>query len=119
MNLASPPSNFPRSRWGGWKYRDSRPFLKVRVFVPQAPVYGISQARMLEWVAIPFSRGTNWCPTEELICFFSVWGCGNQEGAGRGRVGVERKLLMRVGDCSFPPANIFPVPSPIQPHGRV
>ena len=47
VNLASPPSNLPHCRWGGWKDRDSCPFLKVRVFVCQAPVYGISQARML------------------------------------------------------------------------
>ena len=26
---------------------------------PGSPVYGISQARILEWVAIPFSRGSS------------------------------------------------------------
>ena len=40
---------------------------------------------MLEWVAIPFSRGTNLFPTEELICFSSVWRCGDQEEAGQVR----------------------------------
>ena len=73
---------------------------------------------MLEWVALSFSRGTNLFPTEELICFSSVWGCGNQEGAGRGR--SEEEVADEGGRlCSFPPGNIFPVPSPIQPHGRV
>ena len=28
--------------------------------IPGSSVHGISQARILEWVAIPFSRGTSW-----------------------------------------------------------
>ena len=28
--------------------------------LPGSSVYGISQARILEWVAIPFSRGSSW-----------------------------------------------------------
>ena len=27
---------------------------------PGSPIHGISQARVLEWVAIPFSRGSSW-----------------------------------------------------------
>ena len=39
-------------------------------------VHGITQARILEWVAIPFSRGSSW-PRDEpslLHCvFFTIW----------------------------------------------
>ena len=43
-----------------------------------ASVHGISQARILEWVAIPFSRGSSW-PREGMQVsriagsFFTVW----------------------------------------------
>ena len=31
-------------------------------------VYGILQAAILEWVAIPFSRGSSWLRDQTLIC---------------------------------------------------
>jgi len=44
----------------------------------QAPVHGILQARILEWVAIPFSRGSSWPRyVTQVSCiagrFFTVW----------------------------------------------
>ena len=47
--------------------------------VPQSsPVHGILQARILEWVAIPFSRGSSWLRDQTQIShiagrFFTVW----------------------------------------------
>ena len=44
---------------------------------PGASVYGILQARILEWIAIPFSRGSSRPRDQTLICtvgrFFTVW----------------------------------------------
>ena len=45
---------------------------------PSSPVHGILQARILEWVAIPFSRGSCW-PRDQIwvSCisgrFFTIW----------------------------------------------
>ena len=46
--------------------------------LPGSSVHGILQARILEWVAIPFSRGSSW-PRDQtwIFCisggFFTVW----------------------------------------------
>ena len=37
---------------------------------PSTPVHGISQARILEWVAIPSSRGSSW--SRNQICFSCI-----------------------------------------------
>ena len=48
------------------------------VTLPGSSVHGILQARILEWVAIPFSRGSSWprdqtqVPCMEGI-FFIIW----------------------------------------------
>ena len=45
---------------------------------PGSPVHGILQARLLEWVAIPFSRGSSW-PRDQIQVshiagrFFIIW----------------------------------------------
>ena len=36
-------------------------------------VHGISRARILEWVAIPFSRGSSWIRDQTLISCISKW----------------------------------------------
>ena len=40
-------------------------------------IHGIFQARIFEWVAIPFSRGSSWPSRTQVSCitgrFFSVW----------------------------------------------
>ena len=45
---------------------------------PGSPVHGISQARILEWVAIPFSRGSSWPRDWTRVSyiadrFFTIW----------------------------------------------
>ena len=46
--------------------------------LPGSSVHGISQARTLEWVAIPFSRGPSWSRDQtQVSCtaggFFTLW----------------------------------------------
>ena len=46
--------------------------------LPCSFVHSILQARILEWVAIPFSRASSWCRDQtQFFCiaggFFSVW----------------------------------------------
>ena len=59
--------------------------------LPDSSVHGISQARMLEWVAIPFSRGGSSQPRErtQVSCtaggLFTIWAYMwriNQQGTG-------------------------------------
>ena len=64
------------------------PFISVFVFIdwflswPGSSVHGILQARILEWVGIPFSRGSSqsrdWTWVSFVSCFvgrfFTVWG---------------------------------------------
>ena len=44
---------------------------------PGSSVYGIHQARIVEWVDLPFSRGSSWPRDRTRICmagrFFTVW----------------------------------------------
>ena len=39
--------------------------------LPVSSVHGILQARILEWVAIPFSRGSSWCRDQTHISYVS------------------------------------------------
>ena len=51
---------------------------------PGSSVHGISQARILEWVAIPSSRGSSWCRNQtSVFCisciaggFLTFWATG-------------------------------------------
>ena len=61
---------------------------------PGPSVHGILQVRILEWIAIPFSRGSFWPRDQTLLSctasrFFIIWatgkffllrGCGNNDG---------------------------------------
>ena len=47
--------------------------------LPDSSVHGILQARLLEWVAMPYSRGSSWPRNRtRVFCitsrFFTVWG---------------------------------------------
>ena len=42
---------------------------------PGSTVHGILQARILEWVAIPFSRGSSWTRLVDYICLRLFLGC--------------------------------------------
>ena len=46
--------------------------------LPGSPVHGILQARILDWVAMPFSRGSSWPRDQTWVSwttgrFFTVW----------------------------------------------
>ena len=48
---------------------------------PGSSVHGILQARILEGVAIPFSRGSSWSRDQTQVChstgrFFTIWATG-------------------------------------------
>ena len=40
---------------------------------PSFSVHGISQARILEWVAISFSRASSWCRDQTCISWIGRW----------------------------------------------
>ena len=64
-------------------------------------VYGILQARILEWIAIPFSRGSSW-PRDwtQVSCiagsFFTIWTTGKSFR----RVWHELKQLLGIRELS-------------------
>ena len=54
---------------------------------PCSPVYGILQARILEWATTPFSRGSSWPKDQTCISFVSCIGsgCSTTESPGKPR----------------------------------
>ena len=70
---------------------------------PGSSVHGISQARILEWVAILFSRGSsqprNWTQAQ-VFCiargFFTVWATGEAQTPGCGILNSGPKLIAKV-----------------------
>ena len=72
---------------------------------PGFSVHGILQARVLEWITIPFSIGTSKCRGRTLVScitgrFFTVWATGKSSWAlchkspPRSHVGLEGSLIM-------------------------
>ena len=65
---------------------------------PGSSVHGILQARILEWVAIPFSRGFSW-PRDwtQVSCiagrFFTVWAI--REAQNNGHKSNKRNCILR------------------------
>ena len=68
----------------GWAGRDTYTLSRVGFFetlwtvAHQAPLHGILQARILERVAIPFSRGSSWPRDQTQVSyiagrFFTIW----------------------------------------------
>ena len=56
-------------------------------------VHGILQARILEWVAFPFSRGSShprdWTPVSRIAGrFFTFWATREAQGVARGKYPV-------------------------------
>ena len=56
----------------------------VNCSLPGSSVHGISQARILGWVAIPFSRGSSWPRDQTWVpCiagrFFTIWAIGEAQ----------------------------------------
>ena len=50
-----------------------QPFATMRTVAQQAPIYRISQARVLEWVAISFSTGSSWPRNQTHVCCIGRW----------------------------------------------
>ena len=74
------------AKWYGYiKVKANTPFLKVHAqsrptlcnlmdcSPPDSPVDGISQARILDWVAISYSRGSSWPRDETHIACIGRW----------------------------------------------
>ena len=60
----------------------------------QAPVHGILQARILEWVAIPFSKGSSW--PRDPSCLYGrqmLYHLGHQGSPLRSNIGKSLKTL--------------------------
>ena len=78
-------------------------FNRVDCSMPGSSVRGILQARILEWVAMPFSKGSSW-PRDwtHVSCiagrFFTVWGPGEApvivqvNSIGFWRMGYDSKM---------------------------
>ena len=71
-----------RRGWGMWKVSIAESCLTLchpmDCSLPDSSVHGILQARILEWVAIPFSRGSRWSRDEtQVSCIagslFTIW----------------------------------------------
>ena len=72
--------------------------------MPGSSVQGILQTRILEWVAMPFSRGSSW-PRDwtQVSCiagrFFTIW--ATREAQDRTEKGIFRSLSRQVFVCLF------------------
>ena len=84
--------------------------------LPGSSVHGILQARILEWIAIPFSRGSSWPRGQtQVSCFvgrfFTIWATGKMgpiiSGPHHALLFTPRPLLLLsllfVCVLSFPP----------------
>ena len=62
---------------------------------PGSSIHGILQARILEWVAIPFSRGSSWPMNPSLYIagrFFTIW--ATTEAVLHGHLAASQNLSM-------------------------
>ena len=73
-------SNVIKQRWGEVLVTQSCLTLckPMDCSPPGSSIYGILQARILEWVAIPFSRGSSWTRDQTWVSctagrFFTIW----------------------------------------------
>ena len=104
-------------------------FSRVQLCDPKAyPVHGILQARILEWVVFPFSRGSSQPRSQtQVSCiagrFFTVYmrheilqNYTNEEGQSWSKLGSKKKTLFWVLSpafseyffITFPPSNKWP-----------
>ena len=95
----------------GWAGRDTYTLSSVGFFetlwtvAHQAPLHGILQARILERVAIPFSRGSSWPRDQTQVSyiagrFFTIW-------ATREVSGMLRVVCFKAMDFAHLPPMIF------------
>ena len=92
-NLRKPPYFSPIQSWvmkrtGWWKVKVTQSCLTLCYTMdcssPGSSVHGILQARILEWLAISFSRGFSWSRDWTWVSciagrFFTVWVMGYEE----------------------------------------
>ena len=73
---------------------------------PDFSVHGILQARILEWIAIPFSRGTSQPSDWTLVScmvgrFFTVWATGKFLGAVQALIKAMGRTLIQLSCVSW------------------
>ena len=71
---------------------------------PSSSIHGILQARILEWVAIPFSRGSSWLriePGSPALLADSLPSEPQEHDKGLKKHSVQRELSMRVADITW------------------
>ena len=73
-----PASNEEGWKWQCWSLSPVQLFVTPWTVASQAPLQGSLQARILEWVAIPFSRGSFWHRDQTWVSrtasrFFTTW----------------------------------------------
>ena len=89
MNLSSEAEEHHKVRWEArYEFQNTNQILSHKVMLvaqlrptlcpPGSSVHGILQARIPEWVAMPFSRGSSWPKDQTRIShlagrFFTVW----------------------------------------------
>ena len=81
---------------------------------PGFSVHGIFQARVLDWVAVSFSRGTSW-PRDRTVSlaslalavmFFTSWGTGEAPSSGVDRT-KSNVLVLFLSHCTWTPGGIL------------
>ena len=80
---------------------------------PGFSVHGILQARLLEWIAIPFSRGSSWPRNWTLVSciagrFFTTWATGNSNCPTCIRPTASTNSMQQILDFNrlyFPPSD--------------
>ena len=82
--------------------------------LPSSSVHGIFQARILEWVAIPFSRGSSWPRDQTRIScvsciaggFLTLWATG--EALCQWYIPFKRIILLPPIDCQLSSETFMP-----------
>ena len=77
-----------------WTYLQIRKWKSENVRPPGSSVHGILQARILEWVVIPFSRGSSWPRDWTWISriagrFFTIWASSEELQIRKGVIDIE------------------------------
>ena len=101
--LFSRRARFP-TEWGVER-KFYKPWMKVKVKVTQScpalwdPVHGILQARILEWVAIPFSRGSSQPRNRTQVShiaggFFTSWATREVKNTGMGSLSLLQGIFL-------------------------
>ena len=83
----------------GWKMKMKRKLLSdVQLFATPWTVHGILQARLLEWVAVPCSRGPSQPRDQTQVShtahrFFTSWATGKPKNTGVGSLSLLQRIF--------------------------